>query len=329
MGDDEPSDDVQNWMDFFEGVGRDAVEEAQEREQYDNMHVPEPVVIDWQLLQDHYPKRARELRRRPDSESRYAKKALSELHSMPASIRVRNLGEKHQKRVDHLRSGDLDSLVSIDVEVIEVNPIEPFLNEATWECQRCGTLTDIPTFPFEKVDGPAECQGCEQSGPFNLHQRLSKKDDCQRLKVVAADSPLDSPRKLRVFLRNDLCGRLRKGQRVTIVGEYNLLPFSHPKQKSTNMLTHIEGVGLETENDAAGGLEDSELGDIIVEVVDEHEEPDATDDESWYIEREAVVDYISSRQPVSETDVEEKIDDLETENDIIQQGSRLAPHSNG
>lgn len=329
---------LQTFRAYFEGPGHSAIDDVLDR--YDPAVVsdryPEPVRIDWQQLRAFDSDLADNLQSHPSTIKQYAEEAVKTDYSvinkhdrevsLNTVLRVRNLPEEHTHPVDLLRGYHLDRLIAVDVKVVKVDPVNPMITEAAYECQRCGTVTYIPQRPYAKMQEPQDCMGCEQEGPFRIIERQSDFGDCQLVKAIAADPILDEPRALRIFLMDDLCGRLRKDDEVTLVGIYKLLPFDHPKQKRTNMETYLKVVSLDTDDTVeVGRMDAADLSDLILEYVTEHEEPQTTNDGEWYVARADVEDDITAQTDVSENDVQARIDGLIDENELIEQpGGRLA-----
>ena len=329
---------AQTFREFFEGPGRSAIDDVLDR--YDPQKVadrhPEPVRIDWQALQAFDAELADDLQTHPSIITQYAQEAVKTDYSatkqngrevsLRTILRVRNLPDEHTHPVDLLRGYHLDRLIAVDVKIVKVDPVNPMITEAAYECQRCGTLTYIPQKPYAKMRDPEACMGCEEEGPFQILESKSEFGDCQLIKAIASDPILDEPRVLRLFLEDDLCGRLRKDEEVTLVGIYKLLPFDHPKQKRTNMETYLKVVSLDADDTAeVGRMDASELGGVILDYVAEHEAPQTTDDGEWYVARADVEREVTTQTAASENDISARIDDLIDENELIEQpGGRLA-----
>lgn len=322
---------------YFAGPGSDAVDDFLDRYDYERVAntYAEPIRVDWQQLRAFDDELAGKLQQHPKQYADHAESALRDEYSVegrngPASVRaalrVRNLPDEHTHAVDLLRGHHLDRLVAVDVEIIKVEPVNPMLTEAAYECKRCGTMTYIPQRPYAKMREPEDCMSCEEEGPFRLSQSRSEFEDCQLAKCVAADPILEEPRKLRLFLRNDLCGRLRKKETLTVVGVYRILPFDHPDQKRTNMETYLDALSLDTDDVAqVGRMDAAELGERIVDYVADHEPPEETDDGEWYVDRGDVEEHITASTNASESDVAACINDLVDDNELIPQArGRLA-----
>jgi replicative DNA helicase Mcm len=332
--------DEQRFINFFDGPGADALDAALTDYDHDavTQTYPQPVRFDWQALDDYDEKLARNIRRKPTETLTVGDHALRKQYEVPRDdgqsvapitvLRPVNLPAEHIHPIDLIRSQHLDELIGVATEVVEVNPVEPMISSAAYECRLCGTLMRVPQSPYAKLMEPAECMGCEKS-EFGLNESQSEFDDCQLAKVKAADPSLDSPRVLRIFLENDLCGRIRKDEQVGMVGVYKTLPFDHPKQKGTNMETYLKVVSLDKEDTSAvGRIDDAELAERVINYVSNHEAPETTDDEQWYVSRSDVEQAVAGQTAAATSDVRACINELLDENKLIRQASnRLAVSS--
>jgi replicative DNA helicase Mcm len=118
--------------------------------------------LDWGDLYLHDPDLADDFISQPEQLLEYAEEALR-LYDLPidvslgqAHVRVRNLPDTTGIR--DIRARHVNTLVSVTGIVRKATNVQPKIEEAAFECQRCGTLTRIPqdSGGFQE---PHECQG--------------------------------------------------------------------------------------------------------------------------------------------------------------------------
>ncbi len=100
-----------------------------------------------------------------------------------AHVRIYNLPEIHVFDPSGVsRHENIGQLLDIRGQVQKVSDVKPRLTEAVWECQRCGTQTEIPQHG-DSLQEPHECQGCERQGPFSLDASASSWIDHQYARI--------------------------------------------------------------------------------------------------------------------------------------------------
>ncbi|RDI69561.1 minichromosome maintenance protein MCM [Halopelagius longus] len=123
-----------------------------------------------------------------------------------------------------LRTKHIGELFTVIGTVATASPVRSKPTELAFQCQRCGTMTYIPQTRSGSNE-PAECQGCERSGPFVVNRNQSEYEDYQRLtleqrhKGVGTD---DEAETLEVELIGDLAGRATPGETVAVTGAVQL-----------------------------------------------------------------------------------------------------------
>lgn len=134
--------------------------------EYDDIFQFDPVLTD--DLQSH-----------PNKVLDYFEEALG-LYDLPvavdlsdAHVRVYNLPDEEVLDVAEVsRHENIGSLLDVRGQVQKVSAVKPRVVEATFECQRCGTQTNIVQ-AGDQLQEPHECQGCERQGPFRLDPSAS------------------------------------------------------------------------------------------------------------------------------------------------------------
>jgi len=121
-----------------------------------------------------------------------AKEALY-LFDLPADVDLRDEGGANVRLTDSREAMDTMSVSEVDPDLIgeyvavrgqlsRVTGKNFRVEDAAWECQRCGVMNRIPQ-PRSSVEKPHDCHGCEREGPF---------------KVSLSDSDLVNQRKLKI-----------------------------------------------------------------------------------------------------------------------------------
>ena len=74
------------------------------------------------------------------------------------------------------------TLRAVRGEIVKATDVYSRLQEAKFECNRCGTETRVPQ-PDDGFDEPYQCQGCERQGPFDIDRDESEFVDAQKLRI--------------------------------------------------------------------------------------------------------------------------------------------------
>ncbi|WP_202614605.1 minichromosome maintenance protein MCM [Halostella litorea] len=182
--------------------------------------------VPWPELDDTDHDLARVVLEDPLSAFPAAEDALAELGYTDTAFRVFDLPESRTYRVGKYGSDALGTLIGVHGEVVNVEAIKPFAETAAFECSYCGTLNPMSQ-PGGKLVKPFECQNetCENTNQWSLNVSESEIADFQEILIKRTESSLDDPPVEAVYLWDDLCETLSKGDVVTIVGTYDTLPW--------------------------------------------------------------------------------------------------------
>lgn len=115
-------------------------------------------------------------------------------------------------------SDDSNRLIAVEGQVTKTSKKKGQYTSIVWECQRCGTNTEIPQ--GSGVQEPRECKGCERSGPFIVDEDASEDRDYQLVRLQQPperQTGSSNPEKLDVVLTDDLVGEVQPGDRVSMV----------------------------------------------------------------------------------------------------------------
>jgi replicative DNA helicase Mcm len=184
--------------------------------------------IDWTDLYRYDADLADDFVSQPEQLREYAEEALR-LYDLPvdvslgqAHVRVHNLGETTE--ISDIRSRHVNTLIAVEGTVKRASEVQSKIQEATFECQRCGVLTYIPQSRSERQE-PHECQGCERQGPFQIIFDQSEFVDAQTLIVKRrpANATTGDGVSIEVHIEDDIAGEITAGDTVTVTGVLHLL----------------------------------------------------------------------------------------------------------
>jgi replicative DNA helicase Mcm len=141
------------------------------------------------------------------------------------TVRITDLPEQHVHRPADL-STEHAGYIGVVGDLERVTSKDEIATVAAFECQRCGTTTEVPQRRGE-FNEPHECSGCERQGPFNiLSNRTEWEDFCRvRLKTPPEHAGSPDPSHIDGHLTGDIIheggehGIIgRAGQRVVAYG---------------------------------------------------------------------------------------------------------------
>jgi replicative DNA helicase Mcm len=220
--------------------------------------------LDWGDLYLHDPDLADDFISQPEQLLEYAEEALR-LYDLPidvslgqAHVRVRNLPDTTGIR--DIRARHVNTLVSVTGIVRKATNVQPKIEEAAFECQRCGTLTRIPqdSGGFQE---PHECQGCERQGPFQINFDQSEFIDAQKLRVQESPEGLrggETPQSIDVHIEDDITGEVSPGDHVTATGTLRLEQQGSQGEKSPLFDVYMDGVSVAQEDEQFEDMEITE-----------------------------------------------------------------------
>ena len=185
------------------------------------------LIVDWRDIFQWDADVAQDYLETPDLMNQYFHEALT-LFDLPADIdlsdanvRVHNLPDGDTYNVDETRSEHIGKFLSITGQVAKRTGVQPAIDEAAFECQRCGTMTYIPQTQHDFQE-PHQCQGCERQGPFRISHDQSVWSD--RVKARVRQPPEQTSggngQHIDVYLEDDLVTSFDAGDRVTLSGEF-------------------------------------------------------------------------------------------------------------
>jgi len=211
--------------------------------------------LDWNDLYRYDPDIADDFIAKPGQMREYAEEALR-LYDLPvdvklggAHIRVRNLSDATGIR--DIRADHVGNLVAVQGIVRKATDVRPKMQEAAFECQRCGTLTRIPQSGGDFQE-PHQCQGCERQGPFKINFDQSEFVDAQKLRIQESPEGLrggETPQAIDVNIEDDITGRVTAGDHVTATGILHLEQQGSQQEKSSIFDFYMEGLSIKIEDE--------------------------------------------------------------------------------
>jgi replicative DNA helicase Mcm len=227
--------------------------------------------VDWQDLYRFDPDLADDYRTKPDQLQEYAEEALR-LFDLPVDVKlgqahVRVVGLPETTEIREIRADHRGNLISVRGIVRKATNVRPKVQEAAFECQRCGTLTRIPQQSGDFQE-PHECQGCERQGPFNINFDQSEFVDAQKIRVQESPEGLrggETPQSIDVHIEDDITGEVTAGDHVRVSGTLKLEQQGSQQEKSPVFDVYMRGSSVEIEDEQFEKMEisDADKKEII------------------------------------------------------------------
>ena len=210
----------------------------------------ESLAIDYADVEQYDPDLADDLSLHPEEFRDAAEDALGDFDIAAdvslESARVRFSNFRPKTGIREIRSDDVNKLIAVEGIVRKATEVRPKVLDAAFECQRCGTLTNVEQ-TGQEFSEPHQCRGCERQGPFRLLEDQSQFVDAQKLRVQESPEGLrggQTPQKIDVNIEGDITGVVSPGDRVTATGVLRAIP----DDGSTTFEVFIEGINVEIED---------------------------------------------------------------------------------
>jgi len=225
--------------------------------------------VDFDDLYRYDPQIADDLRSHPREVLEYFEEALR-LYDLPvdinlsqAHVRIHNLPDDEVLDVAAVpRHENIGKFLGVSAQVQKVSAVKPRIVEAVFECQRCGTTTEIHQ-AGDQLQEPHECQGCERQGPFRLDSSRSTWTDHQFARVQQPPERTQGGEgeTIDVHLEDDLIQEFDAGDRVTLTG---VLDIEEPgKDQTRDFDTNVDGHSVVREESSYEDIDVSEHLDEI------------------------------------------------------------------
>ncbi|MCO8267430.1 minichromosome maintenance protein MCM [Haloferax sp. AB510] len=181
-----------------------------------------------------------------------------------ASVSVVNLPDDATFDVGGFSPEDwIGRLLALEGQITKRTAVNPMVEEAAFECLRCGTMTYIPQHGFGSLQEPHRCQGCEMQGPFRLNETQSEWTNYQKIRLQEPpENARGETEHIDIHLTGDLAGdpRVEGGTRTTFFGRLNPVYTGDVVFEKD-----LVGTGYTVEQ---GGFEDADLSEYEA-IIDE------------------------------------------------------------
>ena len=251
---------IDRFEEFYRDYYRDEIGQLAQR--YPNEQ--RSLYIDWSDLYRYDPAIAEDFVAKPGQMREYAEEALR-LYDLPvdvklggAHVRMENLGTSTGIR--EIRSDHVGNMVASQGIVRKATDVRPKMQEAAFECQRCGTLTRIPQ-SGSGFQEPHQCGGCERQGPFKINFDQSEFVDAQKLRIQESPEGLrggETPQAIDVNIEDDITGRVTAGDHVTAIGILHLEQQGSNQEKTSIFDFYMEGLSITIEDEQFEEMDISE-----------------------------------------------------------------------
>ncbi|RDZ65327.1 DNA helicase [Haloferax sp. Atlit-12N] len=181
-----------------------------------------------------------------------------------ASVSVVNLPDDATFDVGGFSPEDwIGRLLALEGQITKRTAVNPMVEEAAFECFRCGTMTYIPQHSFGSLQEPHRCQGCEMQGPFRLNETQSEWTNYQKIRLQEPpENARGETEHIDIHLTGTLAGdpRVEGGTRTTFFGRLNPVYTGDVVFEKD-----LVGTGYTVEQ---GGFEDADLSEYEA-IIDE------------------------------------------------------------
>lgn len=157
----------------------------------------ESLYVDWRELYQFDADIANDLLDNPDELRQHLEQALwsydlpADVNLEGATVRVGNLDPADVYLPSELTT-DHTGYVGVAGDLSQVTAKDEIPTTAVFECQRCGTPTEIYQEPGD-LQEPHECAACERQGPFKIDSQKTEWDDYCRIRVETPPEKAGSP----------------------------------------------------------------------------------------------------------------------------------------
>ena len=210
--------------------------------------------VSWGDLYQFDPDLADDHQSQPGQLQEYAEEALR-MYDLPIDV---GLGQAHVRidlddstEIRAIRAHHRGQLLAVRGIVRKATDVRPKIQQAAFECQRCGTLTRIPQTGGDFQE-PHECQGCERQGPFAINFDQSEFVDAQKLRVQESPEGLrggETPQSIDIHIEDDITGKVTAGDHVRVTGILHLGQQTEGQQKSPIFDVFMDGLSIDVEDE--------------------------------------------------------------------------------
>lgn len=206
--------------------------------------------IDFQELEKFDYELADELLSNPDPVLEGAKEAIGrvdvpalEIKEFAPHVRFFNLPKEKMPLIREIGAEHLGKLIAVEGIVKQFTEVKPKLENATWECRRCGNTYRVEQ-EGQAAAQPSVCTQCKvrdfklipEKSQFVNYQKIAIQEPLEKLKGGEQASNLD------IYVSDDLVNKVSPGDKTVVVG---VLRLHEPKYKGTVYERYLEAVHLE------------------------------------------------------------------------------------
>lgn len=189
------------------------------------------------------------------------------------SLRIKDLPGPKVKEVRELRKEDLGGYIGINGLVKRDSNIEVYLEEITWQCNRCDAKTKKEV-TNDKVEPPLECEGCGKSNNKTSFTKVDSESKAQNYKEIEIQEPpeilegREQPQKIKVEIKGSILNEkdVKPGDHIKA---YGILQSSPRSKKSPVQEKYLELKDFEKINQEYEELEISEEESKTIEEISE------------------------------------------------------------
>ena len=248
---------------FFKSYYSDAVDELAQRYPDEQNHL----VVDWGDLFAYDMDLAEDYLVAPDTIDGVLQSALEDypipnVELTDVSIRMVGLNDEDiYTPLEVTRDADDrdESYIGVTGELAKVSEPKQEIQEAAFECTRCGTYSYVPQ-SGSGFQEPHECQGCQRQGPF---QAVPKDSTFTHHVKIRVETPADAAGNLQnESIDGDVRGKLvwsgggefgipeRTGDAVTVYGTVEKEQVTEGRSKTRHFEDYLEVSAFEFDADA-------------------------------------------------------------------------------
>lgn len=179
--------------------------------------------------------------------------------------KVRFVNAEPNKRVNSLRSEDIERYLSVTAQTEEITQVKPEIKTGVFKCKLCDTKNYAEKVG-ETLNPPNQCDGCERQAGFSFLRNESEIRDKQliNLKPLPEDSGGDTTGDLRVEAYGDLAGEVKAGDRIKVSGVLKMDVDSMQVETTPDASRDLfmRANGFEREQESFDDLETTRLDEI-------------------------------------------------------------------
>ncbi|ELY91445.1 ATP-binding protein [Natrialba taiwanensis] len=179
--------------------------------------------------------------------------------------RVRIVNAEPNKRVNSLRSEDIERYISVTAQTEEITQVKPEIRVGVFKCKLCDTKNYAEKLG-DTISPPNQCDGCERKAGFDFLRNESEIRDKQliNLKPLPEDSGGDTTGDLKVEAYGDLAGDVKAGDRIKVSGQLKMDVDSMQVETNPDASRdlYMRANGFEREQESFDDLETTRLDEI-------------------------------------------------------------------